>query len=222
MRFKVILTPPTADVPVNNQHQMNGFIYAILGKNNEYHDKFSDYAISSLQGGKLDEVNGILKFNGEPFFNVSSENERFLMDFITGASSRHPSVFGMKIKRLDMLCDFAVHKKYDEVITISPIIVKRKDDMKLVYGKDEEWLELLTKNCKDKLRYLGIEDPTFRIEIPNPELAKEKSIWVGDTFNPCTMIKMVVYGKEKTRRAIYNLGFGGSTGSGFGSIEIYS
>ena len=53
MRIKVILTYPTADVPVNNQHNMNGFIFASFGENCPFHDSFSPYNISMLQNGTL-------------------------------------------------------------------------------------------------------------------------------------------------------------------------
>ena len=83
MRFKVILTQPTDLVPVNNQHYMNGFNHSIIGENNKYHDKFSAYAISSLQGGKLCEDKKHLFFESDPYFFVSSNNMEFIVNEIT-------------------------------------------------------------------------------------------------------------------------------------------
>ena len=70
--------------------------------------------------------------------------------------------------------------------------------------------------------YKGVVDDTLRIEIRNPHRGKEKIIWVGDVFNPCSYLSMKVYGKKETRKMIYNMGFGNSTGSGFGTIRLYN
>ena len=65
-------------------------------------------------------------------------------------------------------------------------------------------------------------DPTFKMEIINPHKAKSKCIWVGKVFNPCSNVRLRIYGKKKTRETLYNMGLGGSTGSGFGSVKLYS
>ena len=93
--------------------------------------------------------------------------------------------------------------------------------MRKITFKHEDWLSLLTQNCESKLKHLNIVDPTFKLEIMNPHKAKEKCIWVGDIFNPSSNVRLKVYGKPKTRETLYNMGLGGSTGSGFGSIKIY-
>ena len=41
-------------IPFKNQKELNSFMYRTLGDNNIYHDRFSDYSISSIQvGNKL-------------------------------------------------------------------------------------------------------------------------------------------------------------------------
>ena len=220
-RIRINLTYPTTDVPVNNQHQMNGFIFSSFGENCKYHDRFSDYSISSLQGGTLKDDKKTLEFkNDNPHFYVSGNNE-FIEFAIKRFMFSDASFFGMKVKNLDSNFDFNVNEKFDNIITISPVLVKVKGGKKLTI-EDDEWLECLIDNCKKKLEYLGIIDDTFRIEVVNKEKAKKKSIMVGDVFNPSTMVRLKVFGKKDTRRTLYCLGLGGSTGSGFGSIKIYN
>lgn len=222
MRFKVILTQPTDFVPVNNQHYMNGFNHSIIGENNKYHDKFSAYAISSLQGGKLCEDKKHLSFENEPYFYVSSNDLEFISNFINNISTCNCSVFGMKFKRIDVMCDFIPNQYFDKIITISPIILYNEDyTKKCTIKNDSIFEERLNNHCKSKLKHLGIIDDTFKIEIVKPEYSKEKSIWVGKVFNPCTMSRFKVYGKKETRFILYTLGLGCSTGSGFGSVEIF-
>ena len=218
MKIKVFFTNPTMEVPVNNQEQMNSYIHKCLGVNNPYHDSFSDYAISSLQGGKLKETG--LSFNTcEPHLVVSSENMEFISDFMKGVQADTNTVFGMRFKRFE-IDDFNVNPYFDKIITISPILLKNKDNQKITF-EDPEWIERLNEQSKQKLKYKGIEDPTFRVELRKPERGKKKLVWVGDVFNPASMVGLKVFGSKKARKTIYNLGFGNSTGCGFGSVKIY-
>ena len=221
MRLRINLTHPTQDVPVNNQHQMNGFIYAILGNDNPYHDSVSDYSISSLQGGKLKDDKLTLSFEeSNPHFYVASQNSAFIGDFVLGTKRENISVFGMKIDNIDITYDFRPHDYCDDIITISPILIRGKDDRKIQFDSPE-WSVEIMRNCTGKLRHQGIEDKTFRIELVATGKPKKKCVWVGDVFNPCSSVRLRVYGKKKTREALYNLGIGNSTGSGFGAVKIY-
>ena len=220
MRIKVNLTQPTCEVPINNQHFLNGFIHKVFGKNNNLHDSFSNYNISSLQGGKLNDDKKTLSFNeSNPYILISGDND-FITFVIESFMKSDASMFGMKYDYFDSSYDFVLHSYYDNVITVSPILLKNKDGRKITY-KNENWLNLLMYQCIKKLEYNGIYDPNFKIEIINEHKAKEKCVWVGDVFNVCSSIRLKVYGSKKTRTLIYNMGLGNSTGSGFGTIKIY-
>ena len=221
MRLKINLTYPTNAVPVNNQHQMNGFIFSSFGENCALHDTFSNYCISSLQGGKLNDDKKTLNFNEtKPHFFISG-NDEFIGMAINAFSKSSASFFGMKYESIDVFEDFQLSDTFDHIVTISPILLKNKEGKKITV-KDENFLALLQENCVKKLSHMGIEDPSFKIEIVNADKAKAKCIWVGDIFNPCSNVRLKVFGKANTRRKLYNVGFGGSTGSGFGSVKIYS
>lgn len=221
-RIKIELTKPTVPVPINNQHNLNGFIHESFGTNNPYHDKFSDYSISSLQGGRLNDDRHTLNFDTEsPHFFISSDNEEFLMFAVQSFIVTKASMFGMKFHTIGVFDDFKLNKYYDDVITISPIIVKNKEGKKITI-EDDDFIYYLTENCKKKLLHKEIVDPTLKIEIINPHKAKSKCVWVGNVFNPCSMVRLRIYGTKQTRSILYNMGLGGSTGSGFGAIKMYS
>lgn len=220
-RLRINLTQPTVDVPVNNQHNLNGFIHESFGKENPYHNSFSNYSISSLQGGKLNSDKKTLNFaNEKPHFFISGDND-FLVYAVNAFITTKASMFGMKFESVGAFDDFKLNKYFDDIITISPIIVKNKQNRKITVA-DNDFLDCLILNCKQKLLYSGIEDPTFKMEIINPHKSKSKCIWVGNVFNHCSNVRLRVYGKKKTRETLYNMGLGGSTGSGFGSVKIYS
>ena len=220
-RIRINLKYPVTDVPVNNQHYLNGFIHESFGENNPYHDSFSNYSISSLQGGKLNGDKKTLNFKNEnPHFFISG-NDDFIIFAINAFTKSQSSMFGMKYDSIGVFDDFKLNKYFDDVITISPIIIKNDKNWKITI-KDDDFLNYLIKNCQQKLLHEGIVDNTFNIEIINPHKAKTKCIWVGNVFNPCSNVRLRIYGKKETRNLLYNMGLGGSTGSGFGCVKIYS
>lgn len=220
MIIKVIFTKPTNNtIPISNQKELNSYIHKCLGVNNEYHDSFSDYAISSIQGGKLTSDKMLSFENSTPHIIISSENEQFLSKIIMGIQSNQFKLFDMDFVQFEFN-DFIVNPYCDTIITISPILLKH-NDRKITF-KNENWIEVLTQQVRKKLQHKGIMDDTFKIELRNVEKAKEKLIHVGNVFNLCSMVSLKVYGKKKTRKTIYNMGFGNSTGCGFGSIKLYN
>lgn len=217
MILKVIFDKTNVTLPIVCQKELNSFIYRTLGDNNKYHDSFSDYSISSIQGGKLYNKNE-LKFIDNPYIIITSLNNEFINDMIVGLEKRKYDFFGMKYKKME-ISEFMPNKRFDIINTISPVIVKLNN--RKISIDNELFIQTLKQNCIDKLKHKGVEDETFDIFIRNKHKTKKKYIIVGDVFNICTNISLYVYGKPNTRKILYNMGLGGSTGSGFGTIKMY-
>lgn len=218
MRIKITLTKPTEDVPVNNQEYLNSFFHKILGENNKYHDTFSRYAVSSLQGGRLLEDKRNLAFSENPYFYFSTVDNEMMGIFLRSAMFYKGTFLGMGIKNI-VPDDFICHDRFDKIITASPILIKDKGHMLSVV--DKEWLERVENNCKAKLAKEGIVDETFSISIISPEKSKRKLIFTKGIGNICSLTRLRIEGRKKTRETLYNMGIGNSTGYGFGSIKIY-
>lgn len=219
MRIRVFFEKKDITIPFNNQHTMNGFVYSVLKNPAKYHDSFSNYSISSIQGTHITDDRKALYFHTQPYIDITSDNIGFITDFVNGLcesiSSGKENFFGLRPQNF-ISVNMVLGPEYDLVKTSSPIIIKNKEGWKLTCD-DENWEAALNKHCKLKLQHEGISDPTFRIEVLK---ASKKLINVGETFNPSTNALMIVRGKKETREKLYNLGIGNSTGSGFGSVEI--
>lgn len=216
MIIKINFTQPEQIVPVANQKELNSYIHKCVGKNNKFHDAFSNYCVSSLQGGKLNIEDNTLVFNEIPHIFVTTNNEKFTESFLNGVMQDKHTLFGMHYKNIEML-NFNINRDYDLIYMASPILLKR-NNIKISY-KDSNYIEALRDNCIAKLKYEGIEDETFDIELHNVEKSKVKKIMVGDVFNIATIASFIVRGKRETREKLYNLGLGNSTGSGFGMVK---
>lgn len=221
MKINIYFSYPANPITINNQHDVNSFIHRTLGHNG-YHDTFSNYSISSLQGGRY-IGNGLIDFPSEqPWIQVASQDTEFILSLIMALNSTNNTLLGMKYDRFDKN-DFVVGNSSDVVYTISPILLKDKDTGFKITFRDDNWLNKLISNCKNKLSRLStpIIDDSFNIELIDIENAKVKKIIVkDDCWAIASQVIMKVSGKKETRIALYEMGFGGSTGSGFGSVKI--
>lgn len=226
MRLRITFTMPNQSIPVNYRHQMNGFIHKALGEGNPYHDTFSKYSVSSIQGGRINKESDMIVFDKfKPFFFVSSVDTVFLSKLVVGLCNKSLSLFGMKVDNIERN-DFRPGKTCDRILTMSPIYlidpstIKRSTGKRRLTFKDDIWLDTLNTHCLNKLKHLGIEDDTFKIEMAEPEKARIRKIWVKDVYNITSKVFLDVKGKPETRAALYDMGLGGCTGCGFGSVRI--
>ena len=135
-RYKVIFTKPTDVIPFNNQKMLNSFIHKTIGHNG-YHDTFSEYNISGLQGGKYDAERGGLVYE-EPYIIISSPNEEFNMMIIEKLLQRKQTLFDMTVADIRFV-ELRLNARYDYISTLSPIIVfdkkSRRKSRRCVYGR---------------------------------------------------------------------------------------
>lgn len=223
MIFNIIFEKTDKVIDFNNQHQMNGFIFTMLGEMAEkYHNAYSGYSVSSIQGGRMSPCKKGLVFDESPFVQISSNDNSVIGDFVNCAlnaiDKKTANFFGLYPVRIEGPYIFNCCTNYDVVRTMSPILVK-KDGVKLTCN-DDGWVDALTDNCVKKLKHSDIVDDTFRIVVGNKDNIHSKIVMVGEVFNPCTEGVFMVYGKRSTREVLYNSGLGNSTGSGFGAIRI--
>ena len=209
-----------SDIPVRNQKELNSYIHRCIGHDNKYHDSFSRYSISSIQGGKLDCKSGMLKFESEPYIYVSSPDSEFMQNLVMGAMTSGEKLFSMEFLKVEP-AEQKVNEYYDTLITLSPILYKRKPDGRKITFDDPEWIGGLTEQCVKKIEHAGLSSNGFRIELRNPDKSKKKMIYVGDVFNPCSHVSLRVFGDKDARKYLYSVGLGNSCGSGFGSVKIY-
>lgn len=211
-------------IPSNYISTVNGFIHTLLGENNEYHDKFSDYCVSPIYDGDMNHKPHIdietktLTLKKHATLYVSSENEDFIKTLVVGSCFNNATLFGVKPKM--SIEDFSV-SNFVDTIECHNLLLKTKEGVKITV-KDPQWITLLTEQCKKKLKHKNIEDPDFKIQIFHGEGAREKRCYVGDVLNICSMVRLKIYGKPQTRKTLYNMGLGNSTGCGFGFIKLYS
>jgi CRISPR/Cas system endoribonuclease Cas6 (RAMP superfamily) len=142
--------------PLNEK--INGFINSCLGKNNEYHGHFSNYSVSSLQGAVINESENTKSYVNGAYLYISSPHSEFLGKIIANLMPmvNNRGIDDMMVDSFEIK-DFPVHYEYDLVRTIDPIMLHGTND-KIYTFKDEDFIEKLTENSKQKLIKEGIPE----------------------------------------------------------------
>lgn len=201
--------------------EVNGFINRCLGKENKYHGHFSNYCVSTMQGGKMNRE-GIISFSDGGHIQVSSYDVDFINDLVSGivANSDNLSIGSLQFKSIDIDA-FRPFKEYDIIRTISPLYIS-KDGRSLTF-KDDNFIEVLTEKSRKKLMHNGLSERvanTLSFSLFHPENAKTKMIEIGKQKNICSQIMLYVKGNKKARVMLYEMGLGKCTGFGFGAVTI--
>lgn len=218
MRVKIQFENGNNKFPSSTQDAILGYVNSVLGTNNNYHGKFSDYNVSDLQGEKvIDESHRIIYPNGSHIY-VSSPNMDFLSKFLMDGHKY--KLNDMSVKSIEVE-PINVNTNYDVVRTYSPILLKKNN--KQITFQDEDFIQLLTEKSKKKLIHNGISESdanTLKLELFHPENAKIQKRRVHNVTNIGSHIMLIVKGKENVRKKLYQLGLGYCTGCGFGFVNV--
>ena len=223
MRIKIIFNGSNKNFDDSIIGKINGFVNYCLGDNNEYHGKFSNYSVSSLQGGKMDK-NGVLTFKDGAYLYISSLDAEFISKFMMKLLSSNQGIDDMTVKYFEIE-KLIPHNNYDIVRTVSPILltVSKDRNKRIVTIKDDDFFDILSEQSKKKLLKEGfdvVKVNTLKIEPFHTEKAKTKCVFIKDTPNIGSMIMAIVKGEPEIREALYTMGLGKSTGYCFGSVTI--
>lgn len=208
---------------VSNQYIITSFFHKVIGTENQLHNSFSDYSISEIQGGKL--YNDTITYEKGGFVHISAPStemlDKFLLNIYTHFNKEIYSNSGIYLRAINFT-DFKVGEYFDKVQTVSPIRLKNKEDKEITF-QDEDFMDLLNEKMRKKLKRFdaNINLNRFKIEAFKVENAKQKSVSVKKgVYTKCSYMRFIVRGTMETRRIAYLLGFGQSTGCGFGSIKV--
>lgn len=229
MRIKFKFKGSNTLYEYNNLKQTKGwFEDNVIGRNNELHNKFSNYALSPMQGGSRNGKYVSFPNGGYVIFStIDEELFSLVISNIWKLLDKHTKVGDLEYDGFDFMRDFEsdIHKDYDIIQTISPILLKKSDGY--MTFMDNGFLDELSNRSKKRLIVSGIDEQnanTLKFELFHPENASVVNMqYVSNNMriqNKCSKVKLIVRGDKNARLALYSMGIGCSTGCGFGTIEI--
>lgn len=221
LRLKIKFESITSPFTKPSEDYIVGCVQTLFGEENKYHDSFSNYNVSGLLGGKVQD-DGSMTYPDGCYFLFSSTDEELISKVVNNLFLKKTDLYlrEASFEGFEMVFD-DINRDYDIVNTISPILLKK--DKRYLTFNDEDFLEYLTLQCKKKLQYEGISDKEiskFSIEPFHFENGAVKYTKRKNYALPASNIMLLVKGSPKCRKIIYENGFGNSTGYCYGTIKI--
>lgn len=229
MRIILHFTKNTEVVPVQNYSMVISYLHKVLGNNNKYHDTFSNYSLSNLQGGKL--TNQILNFENGSSLAISSPDEAFInmiVENILSSEENRKLFCGMVFDRIELRND-KYNNGWNNFCTLSPVLLRDEEkkffcvngrSSRIVNLTIPEMEEKIKDNILKKLSRTSLVKPEIKVIIPTEREYKVKQILVKNVINYCTQIKFNVNCSKEVAEMIGDLGVGDCTGIGFGCVVL--
>lgn len=219
MRIAIKFGPNTAPFERPVSDYVAAFLHECLGKDNKYHDAFSDYSVSQMRGGVVKD--GALTFPSGGSFIVSSDNAEFTNDLINGIIERTGTGRLQTMPYKEFRFYYPSASPAYDIVRIQCLRLKEGRDHSVC--TDEGYIDKLRDHTVRKLKACGIDAndaESIMIEPFHPEEWKVKyckHVRDGRTsVTPSSCIMVVLRGSRAAREKIMSLGFGCSTGFGFG------
>mgnify|MGYP000881413796 CR=1 FL=1 len=223
MRVKIKFKGENGNVPFNTQAAVNSYIHDCLGRNNEFHDRPSNYSLTSLQGGRVNDAKTGLSFKDDAFLIVSSQDADFIGKLLMGVMSHREFSYGMSLLDVEQVSE-EMHEGWNHLTTITPILLKRGYKQKgpddYVKVTDADFAQRLKEHLVRKLSKI---DPTLdlsgvEVSVPDRPFNKVRRVMIKNIPNYASNCWVSIRCSKKVATMIYHLGLGQSTGSGFGTV----
>ena len=227
MRVKIKFKGVNDNVPFSTQAAVNSYIHECIGRNNAFHDRASDYSVTSLQGGGVNEKRNGLHFNDDAYIIVSSQNAEFIGKLLMGVMTHRQFDYGMSLLDVEHISE-EMHEGWNHFTTITPILLKKgrtQSGPEHYWNVNEEgYAEQLKQHLVNKLTKIDPSLDLKRLEllVPNRPFNKVKRVMVKNVPNFASNCWVSIKCSKKVATMIYHLGLGQSTGSGFGTICLNS
>lgn len=223
MRLKIKFKGENGNVPFSTQAAVNSYIHECIGRNNAFHDKASNYSMTSLQGGRMNDTGTGLHFKDDAFIVVSSQDADFIGKLLLGVMSHHQFDYGLSLLDVEQISE-DMHDGWNHFTTITPILLKKgyKQKSSEDYWKvtEEGFAERLKEHLVNKLSKIdpSLDLSDIEVVVPERTFNKVKRVMVHNIPNFASNCWVSIKCSKRVATMIYHFGLGQSTGCGFGTI----
>ncbi len=217
MRIVLKLTKNNASVPFEHHSILAGALHKWVN-DAQIHDNLSLYSFSGLRGGIARKE--YLDFPKSGNWFISVYDTTLLMKIIKKIQLQPAIAYGMSVSEV-VFCKEPLFVTEQRFMLARPIFIKRTIENKVRHYlyTDEEADTLMTETMHNKLKSIGIADPSLSIMFDRSyENAKIKLISYKGIKNKVNWCPIIIKGKPETIQFAWNVGIGNSTGIGFGSL----
>lgn len=222
MRIKLKFSKNTEDVP-NNLNVVNSYIHNCLGRNNEYHDKPSNYCISRLLGGSIVNQGKTMSFPDGGYILVTSMDLEFINKLILGIMNNPNLGYGMTFTSVDPITEnFYNGWNYFKTTSVGFMLRRKQPVGKQHYHtiNDDDINDVLKNHIINKFSKINpkLKFDDLMVQVIAHDSNRVKSVYSGNVKNIVNICQVNINTNKLLAEYIYNYGLGQSCGSGFGTL----
>jgi len=183
------------------------------------HGRLSLYSFSRLEGAIKQEDGLQFEYGGKFFF--SSHDPGLVKRLLSGVQSSPDMFLTLRVVEIILQEDPDLSQQ-STFFPASPIFIKRRIDgnIKHILYNEEEAGDYLEETTRNKMQDIGLEDDALQIRFEQTcHWAGTKKINYKGINNKANWCSVSIHAKPETKRFIWNVGLGNSTGIGFGAIK---
>lgn len=219
MRIHLKINANGVTIPFNHQHMLTGTIHKWIGINDE-HGKTSLYSFSRLEGAikYYDE----LKFKDQAYLFFSSIDEDLIKKLISGIRTDNKLFNGLEVKEIIIQEDPDLSDR-SLFLAASPILIKRLENnsVRHILYNDPNAGTYLKETIDKKMGIAGLDfDDSLEITFDCKNTSsKTMMISYKGIMNRVSWCPVFISANSETKKFIWNVGLGNSTGIGLGAIR---
>lgn len=219
MRIHLKINANGVTIPFNHQHMLTGTIHKWIGINDE-HGKTSLYSFSRLEGAL--KYNDELKFKNQASLFFSSIDENLIKKLISGIRTDNMLFNGLEVDEIVIQEDPDLSDR-NLFLAASPILIKRLENnsVRHILYNDPNAGTYLKETINKKLEIAGLDfDDSLEIKFDCKNTSsKTMMISYKGIQNKVSWCPVYISANSETKKFIWNVGLGNSTGIGLGAIR---
>lgn len=218
MRIHLKIKSTKGIIPFDHQPLLVGCLHKWLGWN-DLHGNVALFSFSRLEGGKATPEG--LSFHNESSFFISSYDTEIIKQLVKGIQQDSQMFCGFSVSEIIIEEDPDLSDR-ELFFTASPILITRRADDRIeqIFYDDPRAAQFMKETIITKMNKAGIpiEEFDIRFDTSYPN-AGTKMVTYKGIKNRASWCPIIISGSTETKRFIWNVGLGNSTGIGFGAIK---
>lgn len=222
IKLRLYFSAPVKGIPFHYPHSLSGLFHKWLG-DNHLHDKKSFYSLGWLKGNSMIRDNKIW-FRDRVTWDIGLPTKEIEERVLNGMDQSDFYLFGMQLLRKEVLPQPDFSNKTCRFYANSPILLRKSagsGKRAHVIFSDTDSDKILTAVCKRKAVQMGLKgaDRLTMAFDRTYKKAKSRLVAIKSGHYRGSVCPVIAKGPEEILHAIWVMGAGELTGSGFGALD---
>ncbi len=222
VKLRIHFSAPSEGIPFHYPHSLSGLFHKWLGEN-RFHDNQSFYSLGWLQGESKIRENKIW-FQDQVTWDIGLPTNELKIRIIDGIDTTRFHLYGMNVLKKEILAKPDFSGRRCRFYANSPILLRKSSGSgkrRHVIYSDDDSDELLTASCRKKAYQMGfMGSARLRMAFDcSYKKANTRLVAIKTGKFRGSVCPVIADGPPSILHAIWVMGAGELTGSGFGALD---